>query len=98
MAKNFDQLAAPLYADPKRLAHMAEYREQLEAELLAYQLAELRKEMGIDQTELGKRVGMTQAGVSKFERSADPKISTLRKFARALGADIHIEIVKPAAS
>lgn len=32
-----------------------------------------------------ERLGISRAGVSKLERSTDPKLSTVRKFTEALG-------------
>lgn len=92
MAKKYSDLAAPLYDTPEGRARQAELKQNLEAEIVAHQLAELRKQLGIDQTELAERLGMTQAGISKLERSADPKLSTLRKLTEALGGTLQIQV------
>ena len=92
MGKNFKDLAAPLYEDPASRKRMAEIRSEMEAELVAHHLGELRRALGIDQTELAKRLGMTQGGLSRLERSADPKLSTLRKLTAALGGTLRIEV------
>lgn len=91
MAKNFNQLAEPIRNDPVRAARVAEYREETLREIVAYQLAELRRSLGIDQSELAERLGMSQAGISKLEHSADPKLSTLRKLIEALGGTLIIQ-------
>jgi len=91
MAKNFTELAKPILADPHRAARVDRYEEQALQQIVAFQLADLRQELGIDQTELARRLGMTQAGVSKLERSADPKLSTLRKLVEALGGTLVIQ-------
>ena len=91
MAKNFGRLAKPILADPDRAARVDRYEEEALQQIVAHQLAELRRELGIDQTELALRLGMTQAGVSKLERSADPKLSTLRKLIEALGGTLVIQ-------
>ena len=91
-AKNFDDLAAPLYSTEEGQALIEECRQEHRAEVFAYRIGELRRELGIDQAELAERLGMSQAGVSKLERSTDPKLSTLMKLAAALGASLHIEI------
>lgn len=90
--KSFDELAAPIDADPVRSARAEEYREKVEARIFAYQLAELRSELGINQVDLAERLGITQGGVSRLERSADPKLSTLCKLTSALGGTLRIEI------
>ena len=92
MAKNFKNLAAPLYEDAESAKKIGEYKQTVEAELVAHQLGELRRELGIDQIELAHRLGMTQGGISKLERSADPKLSTLRKLTEALGGSLRIEV------
>ena len=91
MAKNFNQLAEPIRNDPVRAARVAEYGEETLREIVAYQLAELRRSLGIDQSELAERLGMSQAGISKLEHSADPKLSTLRKLIEALGGTLIIQ-------
>lgn len=91
-AKNFDDLAAPLYSTEESRTLIEECRQEHRAEVFAYRIGELRRELGIDQAELAKRLGMSQAGVSKLERSTDPKLSTLMKLAAALGASLHVEI------
>lgn len=92
MAKKFKDLAAPLYDDPDRAARIGEAKDEMIGELVAYQLAELRRSLGVDQTELARRLGITQGGVSALERSADPKLSTLRKLVEALGGTLRIEV------
>ena len=91
MAKNFGDLAAPIHDDPVRSERVDRYREDALQELVAFQLAELRRELGVDQSELADRLGLTQAGISKLERSADPKLSTLRKLVEALGGTLRIQ-------
>lgn len=92
MAKKFKDLAAPLYEDEQGREHMAEIRSEMEAELVAHHLGELRRDLGIDQIELAERLGMTQGALSRLERSADPKLSTLRKLSEALGGTLRIEV------
>ncbi len=92
MAKKFKDLAAPLYDTPEGSVKQAAIRQDVEAGIVAHQLAELRRELGIDQAELAERLGITQAGISKLERSADPKLSTLRKLTEALGGTLEIQV------
>lgn len=92
MAKNFKDLAAPLYEDTDSATKIGEYKQAVEAELVAHQLGELRRQLGVDQVELAERLGMTQGGISKLERSADPKLSTLRKLTEALGGTLRVEV------
>lgn len=51
------------------------------------QLVILRREAGLSQGEVAERMGVTQQAVSKFERyDTDPKLSTVRRYANAVGA------------
>ncbi|WP_419846195.1 helix-turn-helix domain-containing protein [Candidatus Poriferisocius sp.] len=92
MAKKFKDLAAPLYCDPKSREQIERHKRDMEAELFACKLVDLRQGLGISQTDLVERLGISQAGVSKLERSADPKLSTMRKLTEALGGTLHIEV------
>lgn len=50
-------------------------------------LIRMRADKGISQTEMARRLGVTQATVSAFERmDNDPKLSTIRRYATAVGA------------
>ena len=90
--KDFDDLAAAIDADPERSSRAEAYKQEMEAKIFAYQLAELRRELGINQIELARKLGITQGGVSRLERSVDPKLSTICKLTTALGGTLSIEI------
>lgn len=48
-----------------------------------------RKKAGLTQVELGKKLGVTSAAISQFERTnANPTFETLDKIADALGVDV----------
>ena len=92
ITKDFDELAAPIDSDPVRSSRAEEYKQKVGAKIFAFRLAELRSELGINQVDLAERLGITQGGVSRLERSADPKLSTLCKLTSALGGTLRIEI------
>jgi DNA-binding XRE family transcriptional regulator len=51
------------------------------------ELVALRREAGLTQGDVAERMGVTQQAVSKFERyDSDPKLSTVRRYANAVGA------------
>lgn len=85
-----DDACEPILNDPVRSARVAAYREEALREIVTYQIAELRRDLGIDQRELAERLGMSHAGISELEHSADPKLSTLRKLIEALGGTLII--------
>lgn len=51
------------------------------------ELVLLRREAGLSQGDVAERMGISQQAVSKFERyDSDPKLSTVRRYANAVGA------------
>lgn len=53
---------------------------------LMRRLVECRQQQGLTQSEVGRRMGVTQPAVAAFERpDADPKLSTIRRYALAIG-------------
>ena len=65
-------------------AEMAEARRQLVDELVAR-----RRAQGLSQTVVAARMGTSQSAVARLEASAgDLKVSTLERYAAAVGAPI----------
>ena len=58
-------------------------------------LAEARASAGLTQTEVAERLGIGQSDVSKLERRSDVLLSTLRAYARAIGARLHVTLEGP---
>ena len=58
-------------------------------------LAEARARAGLTQSQVGERLGISQADVSKLERRADVRLSTLRAYASAIGARLHVGLQGP---
>ena len=51
-------------------------------------LKERRLELGLSQSELGRKLGLPQSHVSKIEQGlTDPRLSTVTDMARLLGAE-----------
>ena len=58
-----------------------------------------RGELGLSQTELGRRARMTQSAVARFEAGGTvPTIPVLERLAEALRLDLRVEFVQHAAS
>jgi len=57
-------------------------------------LALLREQQGLTQEELAQRAKITQSEVSRTERREDSRVSTLRRYASALGGELllHVKI------
>lgn len=58
-------------------------------------LAEARTRAGLTQAEVAERLGIGQPDVSKLERRSDVLLSTLRAYARAIGARLHVALEGP---
>src|ERR1700730_13951748 len=67
------------------------------AELIAeeFTLRDLRKAKQITQQEVARRLSGRQVYVSRLERRADMKLSTLREYVRALGGDLQLMVTFP---
>lgn len=88
---NFDrfleeQLESPEFAE--------RFGKAGEAWDVAIQLASLRKESGLSQKELAKKVGTSQQQISRLESPSyeGHSLSMLRRVAGVLGASIRVEI------
>ncbi len=83
-----DQLKDPDFAE--------RFKKAGEAWDVALQLATLRKESGLSQKELARRVGTSQQQISRLECPSyeGHSLSMLRRVAEVLGATIHVEIQK----
>lgn len=58
-------------------------------------LAEARVRAGLTQSQVAARLGTAQSDVSKLERRGDVQLSTLRAYARAIGALLQVGIQGP---
>ena len=67
------------------------------AELIAeeFTLRDLRKAKQVTQEEVAHRLSGRQVYVSRLERRADMKLSTLREYVRALGGDLQLMVTFP---
>ena len=60
----------------------------LERRELARQLADRRRAAGLTQVEIAERMGTSQGQVTRFESGADTRLSTVARYAAALGVKI----------
>jgi DNA-binding XRE family transcriptional regulator len=56
-------------------------------------LAAARRRAGLTQSEVARRLDISQADVSKLERRGDMRLSTLQAYARALGATLRVTLL-----
>lgn len=56
-------------------------------------LVGLRRTHGLTQTEVAERMGVTQPTISDLEtQTGDPRLSTVQRYARAVGAELILEL------
>ena len=66
-----------------------------ERRVIARQLAERRRHMGLTQTTIARRMGSTQPEVSKVESGGDVRWSTLERYAEAIGGSMQFVVGRP---
>lgn len=88
---NFDRYLQDQLKDPD---FAARFKKAGEAWDLAIRLAALRKESGLSQKELAKRVGTSQQQISRLESPSyeGHSLSMIRRVAEALGATVRVEV------
>lgn len=88
---NFDLYLEEQLRDPE---FTERFKKAGEAWDVALKLASLRKESGLSQKELARRVGTSQQQISRLESPSyeGHSLSMLRRVAEVLGANIHVEI------
>lgn len=69
-------------------------------ELIAEELGlqELRKSKQVTQEQVAERLGGKQVYVSRLEKRADMKLSTLREYVKAIGGDLQLVVTFPEGS
>jgi DNA-binding XRE family transcriptional regulator len=85
-----------IYID-QRKASSLEFAENFEEGYLNFKigviLRQAREDMGATQSEVAKKLSTTKSVISRMENHADDiKLSTLAKYAKALGKKITLEI------
>jgi len=70
-------------------------RELAEKDLAELELAELREFVELTQEQLAEKLEVTQAAISRLEKRADIKLSTLAHYIRAAGGKLEIRAVFP---
>lgn len=87
MAKDdLDRLIDELAADDPSIRSRID--AALERRELARQLAERRRTAGLTQTQLAKRMGTSQGQVTRLESGADTRLSTVARYAAAVGTRV----------
>ncbi len=91
-AVGFQKYLAEKLKNPKFKKYYNEYGKQLE---IAYQILKLRKQTGISQVELAKKLGTKQSDIARMETGQQNfTTDTLQKIASAFKRNLKIEFVK----
>jgi ribosome-binding protein aMBF1 (putative translation factor) len=89
---SFDRYLAQQLKNPKFRKYYNEYGKQLE---IAYQILKLRKQKGLSQSELAKKIGTKQSDIARMEAGQQNfTTDTLQKIALALERELKIDFVK----
>ena len=83
--------ANPTWDDPDRVARRHEMRERMLASVSGAQLADIRRQLGLTQTQLAEASGLSQARISQIENGREVSLDTLRAYVVGLGG--HLDIV-----
>lgn len=87
---SFDDYMAGLPAEQQKRVN-----DKAKQMIQAIELAKLRKQTDLNQSQLAKRMGVSQANVSKVESGKDIQLSTLINYVSALGGELSIKAVMP---
>jgi len=91
-AVDFQEYLCEKLKNPKFKKYYDEYGKQLE---IAYQILKLRKQKGISQGELAKKIGTKQSDIARMESGQQNfTTDTLQKIASAFKRDLKIEFIK----
>jgi len=81
----------PEWDSTERVARRGDMRQQMLASVSGAQLAEIRKQLGMTQTQLAEAAGLSQARISQIESGTSTSLETLRAYVAGLGG--HLDVV-----
>ncbi len=89
--QRYEQYWSKQMADPE---FRRVYEEEAAKKELWLQLVEARQQAGLTQTELARRLGVSQAQVSRIEKEGYDAytLTTLRRYVQALGDGFRLEV------
>jgi DNA-binding XRE family transcriptional regulator len=81
----------PGWDHPERAIRRGELRERMLASVSGAQLAEIRKQLGLTQTQLAEAAGLSQARISQIENGEHTSLESLRAYVTGMGG--HLDVV-----
>lgn len=95
MTSNNSIFAALGVDDTTDEAKLAQHMVEDDFDLIE-KLADARRRHGLTQTEVGRRMDISQAAVARIESGdRDPHLSTLRRYAHAIGVRVTHDVIDP---
>jgi len=79
--------------DPEMRGEIEELKEQARADIVAFNIGEVRRARQITQAELARRLDRSQPAISAMERTEDNKLSTIRSAVESMGGRLEIVAV-----
>lgn len=87
----FDELLAK--RSPESQARIAARAGEIRQEIT---LSKIREELSISQVQLATALGVKQPAIAKMEKvDNDPKLSTLKRYIKALGGELSLDVTLP---
>ena len=80
----------PAWDGEERVARRRQMRAQMLASVGGAQLAEIRKQLGVTQTQLAEATGLSQARISQIENGDAVSLETLRSYVTGLGGQVDV--------
>lgn len=78
-----------LHTENMDVGFLEGYEDAVQRETLIKTLVQMRKDGGLRQEDVAQDMGVGQSTVSQLENATDPRISTVQRYARAVGAQVH---------
>jgi DNA-binding XRE family transcriptional regulator len=85
--KNYREIERELLADPESRANIERELALMRAGLA---LSRAREKAGLTQADVAKALGISQGRVSRLERAENVQLSTLVRYAEALGGELEV--------
>jgi DNA-binding XRE family transcriptional regulator len=82
--------ADPTWDSSERVVRRQQIRAQMLAAVSGAQLAEIRQQTGLTQTQLAEATGLSQARISQIENGDAVNLDTLRAYVVGLGGQLDI--------
>lgn len=74
-------------------ARIKEIEDEVAAEVLEMNLAQIREAAGLTQVELANKLELVQSGIARVEGANDPRLSTLRRYIKAVGGELKVQAI-----